>query len=309
VKRLLSGDNLLRVASLALAVVLWIAIAGGESVERGLTVPVELRNFPSDLEMTGDLVNSVDVRLRASPGLVESLDTSQVLVRIDLEGAEEGEQIIQLTPEDIEVPFGFRIVKITPSFLTFNLERALSKKVPVRVRIIGTPAPGYEVVDYVADPPEVTVAGPRSRVQEIESAFTEPVSVDGADVDLEKLVDVIPEDPLLHLEGGETEVRVVVSIRETRGRKVFEGLPVTVRGQPATLVPSAVRVEVSGPERVLDALSAADLRPYVNVPPEHDGVRPLPVAVEIASGYTGVNVVLTEPAEVKARLLSARRKP
>jgi hypothetical protein len=38
-------------------------------------------------------------------------------------------------------------------------------------------------------------------------------------------------------------------------------------------------------------------------------VRPLPVAVEVASGYTGVSVVLTEPAEVKARLLSARRRP
>jgi YbbR domain-containing protein len=309
VRRLLSGDNLLRITSLALAVVLWIVIAGGDTVERGLSVPVELRNFPSDLEITGDLVNSVDVRLRASPGLVESLDPNQVLARIDLAGAKEGEKIIQLTADNIEVPFGFRIVKITPSFLTFNLERAESKRVPVRVRIFGTPAPGYEIADYVADPPEVTVAGPRSRVQEIESAFTEPVSVDGADMDLEKSVDVIPEDPLLHLEGGETEVRVVVSVRETRGRRAFEGLPVTVRGQPAELVPSAVRVEVSGPERVLGALAPADLRPYVNVPPEHDGVRPLPVAVEVASGHTGVSVVRTEPAELKARLLSARRKP
>jgi YbbR domain-containing protein len=309
VSRLLSGDNLLRIISLALAVVLWIVIAGGDTVERGLSVPVELRNFPAGLEITGDLVNSVDVRLRASPGLIESLDPGQVLVRIDLQGAGEGEQIIHLTPDRIEVPFGFRIVKITPSFLTFNLERSLSKKVGVQVRIVGTPAPGYEVADYVADPAEVTVTGPRSRVQEIESAFTEPVSVDGADMDLEKTVDVIPEDPLLHLEGGETEVRVVVAIRETEGRRTFEDLPVAVRGQPAQLVPSSVRVEVSGPERVLETLVADDLRPYVNVPPEHAGAQPLPVAVEITSGHTGVNVVETEPSELKARLFSARRKP
>ena len=90
--KLLSGDNLLRVTSLALAVVLWIVIAGGDTVERGLSVPVELRNFPSGLETTGDLVNSVNVRLRSSPGLVESLDPGQVLARIDLQGAGEGEQ-------------------------------------------------------------------------------------------------------------------------------------------------------------------------------------------------------------------------
>jgi len=309
VRRLLSGDNLLRAISLALAVVLWIVIAGGDTVERGLSVPVELRNLPSDLETTGDLVNSVDVRLRASPGLVESLDPDQILARIDLEGAEEGEQIIQLTADHIQVPFGFRIVRITPSLLTFNLERALSKKVPVHPRIFGTPAPGYEVADYSSDPPEVTVAGPRSRVQEIESAFTEPVTVDGADMDLEADVNVGLEDPLLYLESGGSQVRVVVRIRETNGQRVLENLPVAVRGQPAELAPSSVRVEVSGPERMLRDLSAADLRPYVNVPPEHDGVRPLPVAVEVASGYTGVSVVLTEPAEVKARLSSARRKP
>jgi YbbR domain-containing protein len=309
VRRLLSGDNLLRAISLALAVVLWIVIAGGDTVERGLSVPVELRNFPSNLEITGDLANSVDVRLRASPGLVESLDPSQLRARIDLAGAQEGEQIIQLTADHIEVPFGFRIVKITPSFLTFNLERSLSKKVRVHVRIVGTPAPGYEVADYVADPAEVTVAGPRSRVEEIESAFTEPVSVDGADVDQEKTVDVIPEDPLLHIEDGETEVRVVVYIREVQGQKAFDDLPVAARGQPARLTPSVVRVEVSGPLRVLDQLTAADLRPYVNVPPEHDGARPLPVAVEIASGHTGVSVVSTEPAELQARPNPARRNP
>jgi YbbR domain-containing protein len=309
VRRLISGDHLLRIISLLLATVLWIVIAGGDTVERGLNVPVELRNFPSNLEITGDLVNNVDVRLRASPGLVESLDPDQVLARIDLDGAEEGEQIIQLTSDNIEVPFGFRVVRITPSLLTFNLERALSKKVPVHPRIVGTPAPGYEVADYASDPPEVSVAGPRSRVQEIESAFTEPVSVDGADMDLEEAVNVGLEDPLLHLEGGGSQVRVVVRIRETHGQKVLENLPVTVRGQPAELDPAFVRVEVSGPERVLRDLSSADLRPYVNVPPEHDGVRPLPVAVEVASGHTGVSVVQTEPAEVKVRLLSARRKP
>ena len=308
-RRLVSGDNLLRVISLLLAAVLWIVVAGGDTVERGLNVPVELRNFPSDLEITGDLVNNVDVRLRASPGLVESLDSDQVRARIDLEGAEEGEQIIQLTADNIEVPFGFRVVRITPSLLTFNLERAMSKKVPVHPRIVGTPAPGYEVADYASDPLEVSVAGPRSRVQEIENAFTEPVSVDGADMDIEEAVNVGLEDPLLYLEDGGSHVRVVVRIRETHGQKVLENLPVTVRGQPAELVPAFVRVEVSGPERVLRDLSSADLRPYVNVPPEHDGVRPLPVAVEVASGHTGVSVVQTEPAEVKVRLLTARRKP
>ena len=80
----------------------------------------------------------------------------------------------------IQVPFGFRVVKITPSLLTLNLERTQRKTIPVRPRVIGRPAPGFEVAEIASDPAEVRVAGPRSRVQEIESAFTEPVSVEGA---------------------------------------------------------------------------------------------------------------------------------
>ena len=302
--KILTGDTLLRVAALGLAVVLWVVIAGRDTAERGVTAPVEFRNVPTDLEPTGDLVDSVNVRLRASPGLIESLDPGEVVALIDLEGAEEGERIVQLTPEQVRVPFGFRIVKITPSLLTLNLEQVLSKRIPVRPRILGQPAPGFEVASFDATPDEVQVLGPKSRVQEIESAFTEPVSVAGADVTVEEFVNVGLEDPLLRLEGG-GQVRVVVGIRERLERRTYDGLPVIVRGQPAELTPRAVRVEVTGPARVLRDLAPADVRPYVNVPPDHDAGRPLPVAVEIASGHIGTDVVGTEPLEVRARLLPA----
>ncbi len=306
--RMLSGDTLLRIASLALAVVLWVIIAGRDTAERGLDVPVVLRNVPPDLEITGDTLDSVNVRLRASPGLIESLDPGDVLAPIDLNGAEEGERIIQLTPDQIRVPFGFRVVKITPSLLTLNLERALSKAVPVRPRLIGRPAPGYEVAGFASEPPDIRVRGPKSRVQAIDSAFTEPVSVDGADVTVEEFVNVGLDDPLLTFEEG-GQVRVIVRIRERHERRIFESLPVTPHGRPVELVPPSVRVVVSGPARVLRGLTAADLLPYVNVPAEHRQPQPLPVAVEVTSGHTGASVLLTEPADVEARPLPPRRDP
>jgi YbbR-like protein len=305
--RLLAGDNPLRIASLVLAVALWFFIAGQDTAERGVTVPVELRNVPHDLELTGDPVNTVDVRLRASPGLIESLDPGQIIATIDLAGAQEGEHIVQLTPQQFRVPFGFRIVKITPSLLTLNLERTLGKTLPVRPRLIGRPAPGYEVAEVRSDPPEIRVLGPKSRVQEIESAFTEPVSIEGAQATVEETVNVGLEDPLLRLEGA-GRVKVVARIREIQEERVFDGRPVSARGEPAELRPPAVRVVVSGPASVLDQLAEDDVRPYVNVPSGPDGSRELPVAVEIASGHTGASVVATEPAEVVARPLARRKR-
>jgi len=290
------GDLPLRLASLGLAAALWFVIAGRQTAERGLSVPVELRNVPRELELTGDPVNAVEVRVRASPGLIDSLDPRKVLATIDLAGAREGERIIQLTPDRIQVPFGFRVVKITPSLLTLNLESTRRKMVPVRPRVMGRPAAGFEVAEVASDPAEVRVAGPRSRVQEIESAFTEPVSVEAADRIVREAVNVGLEDPLLRLEGG-SRVTVTAQVREARETRVFEGLRVVARGRPAHLEPAQVAVVVSGPASQLRALEPSAVQPYVEVPADPPAGR-LPLGVELAPGHPALAVVETRPAQV-----------
>ena len=305
---LLRGPVPLRLASLALAAGLWFVIAGRQTAERGVTVPVEFRNVPRDLETTGDAVNNVDVRLRASPGLINSLESGKLLATIDLAGAAEGERIVQLTPGMIQVPYGFRVIKITPSLLTLNLERTERKTVPIRPRVIGRPAPGFEVAEVASDPAEVRVAGPRSRVQEIESAFTEPVSVEGADRTAAVLVNVGLEDPLLRLEEG-SRVQVTAHVREVQEKRTFAGLRVHAQGRPARLTPSRVAATVAGPASQVRTLEAADLTAYVTLPRE--GVVPprLPVAIDVASGHAGVAVLETRPAHVSVRVLRPGSPP
>jgi YbbR domain-containing protein len=306
--KLLGGDTALRLASLALAVGLWFVIAGRQTAERGVPAPVELRNFPRDLELTGDAVNAVDVRVRASPGLINSLDAGNIRATIDLAGAQEGERIVQLAPDQIEAPQGFRVVKITPSLLTLNLERTMRKTIPVRPRVIGRPAPGFEIAEIASDPAEVRIAGPRSRVQEIESAFTEPVSVEGAETTAAELVNVGLEDPLLRLEGG-SRVRVTAVVREARETRRFEGLRVEARGRSARLSPARVTVSVEGPASQVRGLAAGDVQPYVALPREGAVPARLPVAVQIGPGRAGVSVLETQPTEVSVRVLREKARP
>ena len=300
--RILRAEWPLRLASLALAAGLWFVIAGRQTAERGLAVPVELRNVPRELELTGDAVNTVDVRVRASPGLIDSLDPGKVLATIDLAGALEGERIVQLAPSQIQVPFGFRVVKITPSLLTLNLESTQRKAVPVRPRVIGRPASGYEVAELLSEPAEVRIAGPRSRVQEIESAFTEPISVDGANQTRQESVNVGLEDPLLRLEAG-SRVRVTARIVDARETRSLDGLRVVARGAPARLTPSRVTVIVGGPAWAVRAFDPALLQVYVTVPARGPANGRLPLAVELGPGQGGVEVVEIRPAEVSVRPL------
>jgi len=294
-------ENLpLKLASLGIAAVLWFVIAGEKTSELGLTVPLELQNFPPNLELTGEPVNSVEVRLRASPGIIHGLGPGEVSARIDLAGAGEGERIIHLSPESIRVPFGVRVVKITPSILTLDLERTLQKTVPVRARLIGRPAKGFEVAEVTADPAEVRIVGPKSRVQEVESAFTEPVSVERAETTVVDRVNVGLEDPFLRLQGA-SQVQVTARVREEHGKRAFAGLAVEVRGGTGQARPASVRVVITGPLALLKQLEPAHVRPYVSLAETPAAPERRPVAVEIASGFGAATVAEVDPAEVTVR--------
>lgn len=295
-------DNLaLKAASLGLAVLLWFVIAGEKTSEMGLQVPVELQNFPKDLELTGEPVNAVEVRLRATPGVIQRLGPGDVSAQLDLAGVQEGERIVHLTGDNIRVPFGVKVVKISPAIMRLNFEHTLQRLVPIRPRLLGRPAPGHEVAEVVSAPSEVRVAGPKSRVQEVESAFTEPVSVEGAEATVVDEVNIGLEDPVLRIQGG-PRVRVTASVREVHEKRSFEALRVAVHGGSAALQPARVRVVLEGPVSSLKDVSPGDVRPYVELS-QLAGSRSLPVAVELVPGQPGVSVHHTEPSEVVVRVI------
>ena len=298
-------DNVvLKLISLALAVLLWFVI-GEKTSERGLSVPVELQNVPRELELVGEPTNVVDVRLRAAPSVIQRLTTGDVSARIDLSGVREGEHIVHLTADDIRVPFGVRVVKITPSIITMGFERTSTKTVPIRPRLLGRPAPGYEVAEVAAEPAEVRVSGPRTRVQETESAYTEPVSLDGASSTVVDTVNLGLDDPVLRIQGS-PRVRVTARIREVQEARAIEDVPVEVRGGTLTPVPPRVRVVLTGPASALARVKPADVKAYVEAARVKNGVAP--VTVEMSPGQAGVTLKEAVPSQVSVRPPTRRRR-
>lgn len=297
----MTSNLALRGASLLLAILLWFAIAAEKTSEMGISVPVELQNVPKDLELTGDLVNTVEVRLRASPGMIQRLAPSEVAARVDVRGVGEGERIVHLTSDTIRVPFGISVVKINPAIITLNFELRLQKLVPVRPRLLGRPAKGYEVAEIGCEPAELRITGPKSRVQEVESVFTEPVSVEGAANSVSESVSVGVEDPVLRIL-DQPRVRVTARIREVEESRTLAGLEVEVRGGRATLRPAAVEVVLSGPASVMARLHASDVRPFVELAALGEGpTGRARVAVELGPGLAGASIVRVVPAEVQVR--------
>lgn len=290
----------LKLLSLVLALVLWVAIAGEKTSERGFAVPVEFSNLPRDLEVVSGSLNTVDVRLRASPSVMSQLASLNVSAQVDLSDAAEGQRIVHLTPATIHVPFGVRVVKVHPSLLNLALERTVERDVAVKPYLVGEPAPGHEVAEVVTAPPTVRIVGPRTHVEKLTEAFTEPIDVTGLDATrVAENVSVGFDDPILHVEGN-SKVKVTAQIREVREERVFDAMPLDVRGGSASVSPATVRVVLRGPASIVRRLTPASVKAYVDAG-QLEGVGRLPVAVELAPGTTGVEVESTDPQNVAAR--------
>lgn len=189
----------LKVWSVVLAVMLWMVIAGEETVERAVRVPLELQQFPPELELQGEPPSFVDLRVRGESSALSHLGAGDIVAVLDLRSARAGRRLFQMTPEHVRAPFGIEVLQVTPASLTFVFERSASRRVPVVPAVDGEPAPGFVVGKATADPVHVEVVGPESAIQAVSEALTERVSVAGARADVVESVMVGVQDPVLRL--------------------------------------------------------------------------------------------------------------
>src|SRR5215471_8969609 len=170
----------LKLVSLGLSLSLWIVVAGEETVERSLRVPLELQQFPSDLQLLDDPPSTVDVRVRGASGVLGRLASGDVVSVLDLRGARVGRRLFHLTPDQVRAPGGIKVVQVTPATVAMVFENSESRNVPIEPDVEGDPAPGFVVGRIQVDPETVEIVGPESAVRRAPNAMTEPVSVDGA---------------------------------------------------------------------------------------------------------------------------------
>src|SRR4051812_30995636 len=96
VKHWITHNLVLKLLSLLFATTLWVAVASETSSEIGMDVPLEYRNVPSQLEITGEAANRVEVRLRGPANIIKEITAKDVSTTIDLSNVSVGEKVIPL---------------------------------------------------------------------------------------------------------------------------------------------------------------------------------------------------------------------
>jgi len=292
----------LKVAALALGILLWLTVTG-ELVERKMTrVPIFYRNLGANLEIT-DQPESVDVSIRGNQGLIGGLQTGDITVVLDLAGRGPGANVFPLQPGHVNIPIGVEVTHIDPSSIQIWLERASSVEVPVRPMLDGQPAPGYVVKQLLVDPAKVVLIGPESRLKPGTEAVTELVRIEGASMSVNAVVNVAVEDSQLHLRAPQT-ARVTVVIERAPIERVVENRPVQfrnlARGRRAEAVPATVSISLRGTVEAVESLEPSTLVPYVDVAGRGPGRYNLQVRVDLGREFV-INAITPPTVAVRIR--------
>jgi len=114
----------LKTAAVALAALVWgvTFLFPGRAV-RARTVPVEFTNVPPGMTIAAQSTDVVQVWLRGTDFLFESVNLDTVVTRCDLSTAHEGANNIPLGAGAFDIPFGLRIEGIAPNHVSVRLTR------------------------------------------------------------------------------------------------------------------------------------------------------------------------------------------
>jgi len=295
----------LKLLSLAFAVLLWMFVVGENRSEVSLSLPLELTRVPQNMVVVSRVPEAIRVRLNGPRSLLAGVNPGQLVVRLDLDGVQPGISGFEILPSRLDLPRGIEVTYIAPSVITLEADVKSRKVVPVKARLRGTPAEGFEVVGVRTDPAELEVEGAERAVRQLKELPTDMVDVAGLDGSVARPVEMAYPDPSLRAVNKKA-VRVEVTIQEMRGEREYIQIPVALPGLGLRASPPVVNVKVEGTLRAVSRVAAKDLAVKVEPFGEAHPVGPVRV---VASAPADVRVLSVEPNLVQVTRVPVAEEP
>jgi YbbR domain-containing protein len=197
--------------SLGAAFLLWFTFSGARELTTAITVPIQYRNIPKNLEISSDLVEEAHLVLRGPSTRLSRLAGPDIPVIIDLSDvAAGGQRTYTLDRRNTALPPSIILERALPAQVRLTFEPRITRRVPVHVRFDNIPE-GQAVEGFVIEPQTLEIFGPRSSVIRIERVEADPIDLAKAPVNGDYATTAFAGDQRVNFTGPST-VRVRVSL-------------------------------------------------------------------------------------------------
>ena len=240
-----------RLLALSLAFFCWYLVSGSEKVDTWLDIPLEFVDLPDNLVIRTGMRNRIQIRVRGASGIIRGLDSQHLAYKTDLSSLRVGLNTILLKQQNIPLNTSLEVMEISPPRLELDVDKIISRTVPVQVDWKGDVPADFELKEIVVRPQEISLKGASSVLEAMKAVRTKHVDIP-PDVDRiweTKIALSIPEEL-------ETNVADVLTsfVFALKTKTLWVKLPVEVeqtQGFDVTVSPSFVRLKLDIPLPVL----------------------------------------------------------
>ncbi len=295
------SQNLLTfLLSLSLAFLFWVVATETENPTREEVLParsVTLKGLLPDLYAYGYESAQVRLVVRAPASVLSVLQVSDVDVYLNVEGLSPGTHVLPVEVALARRPI--RVISIEPEKIAVQIEQRLTRQIPVRPVVQGTPALGYQAGELQIAPQKVVITGPASSVERAAEAQVvldigeKRQSIRG-DFRLRVVDQAGKELPYVSCDPATVTVALVI---EQLGNYRDMAVKVNLTGQPAPGY-RVTRVEVDPP--IVTAFGPTDmiraLEGYIETAPVSLNQLTAPISLTVLLQVpTGLSVLLPAP--------------
>ena len=202
-----------KLASVVIAVAIWMLVASEPELATFATVRLEYRDLPNDLDLSSEPVTSVILELQGPAGQLRGLESTRLSVVLDMASVRPGERTFTIGGSNVKLPKGVHLVRAIPSEVRLRFDNHAEREVQVVPRFLGAGQGGYAVARFTVEPQKLRIAGPSTHIAKVASAVTDPVDVSAAVGVSEFRVNAFLEDPFVHFLSS-AQVVVNVTMRK-----------------------------------------------------------------------------------------------
>ncbi len=127
----------LKIASIILAIILWLVASSRGQSEIFIDVQLEFMNIPSGLEMVHSSDKTISLNIKGPEKNIKNISPSDIRAVINLNKAKKGESIYFVTKDNIQLPRSITLLNVSPSSVTVTTEETVTKTVRVIPVITG----------------------------------------------------------------------------------------------------------------------------------------------------------------------------
>lgn len=295
--------------SLAVAVLVWYGIrvlTGFSTLVTG--VPVEIQAPPGWIVLEPGRV-AVDIAFMGTREDQRLLNRDQVKVSVDLRTHTDTAPCVhRFAAADINAPGSPVMERTSPEQIVVRMDRQATKQVPVHLYTQNMLPAGYEQKAPLITPATIQLTGPESVLSRIDSISTQPVDLDGRIRTFTRRglrLEAPSGDGAAYVRMDPPTVTIELPIVERSSTVAFNDVPIAMLCPPgqalqATVVPDTASVTLKGPPELADALTASDVRLFVDATGA-DGTVPVlrPVHADLPDR---ISLVHTDPPQARVHL-------